>query len=280
MVGTSSSTPSAVSPEVVEQPDVLARYNVRVHGQGEQTLMFCNGLGCTQHIWQYLTPALALRYRLVLFDYPGTGEAQAPYDAQKYGDLSAYAQDVVDICRVLALPRIVLVGHSVGASIAMLAAVQAPTIVASVVMLAPSPCYLNKPGYHGGFDEADVEQLLGVMEADYDGWANMFANLLLGPTNPTLGEQLAQYFCQSDPSITQQFARVAFLSDNRADVPHLQARTLILQCAQDVAAPEEVGHYLHQHLPQATLVQLRATGHCPHLSAPLETLAAIENFLG
>lgn len=269
MVGTSSSAPSAVPVDSSEQPDVLGRYNVRVYGQGKQTLMFCNGLGCSQHIWQYLTPALALRYRLVLFDYPGTGEAQAAYDAQKYGELSGYAQDVVAICHALAVPRMVLIGHSVGATIAMLAAVQAPSIVASVVMLAPSPCYLNKPGYHGGFDAEDVEQLLELMEADYDGWANLFANLLLGPANSaSLGEQLAHYFCQADSAITQQFARVTFLSDNRADVPHLQARTLILQCAQDVAAPEEVGHYLHQHLPQATLVQLRAMGHCPHLSAP------------
>jgi len=168
----------------------------------------------------------------------------------------------------------------VGATIALLAAIQAPAYFSDVVLLAPSPCYLNEPGYHGGFEREDIEQLLGLMQADYDSWANLFANLLMGPTNAaSLGEQLAGYFCQMDSVIAQQFARVVFLADNRADVPFLHHRTLILQSQHDVAAPEEVGAYLLEHLPHATLVTLQATGHCPHLSAPLETLGALEAFL-
>lgn len=253
---------------------------MRVHGQGEQTLLFCNGLGCSQAIWQYLTPMLATRYRLVLFDYPGTGEAHAVYNAQQYSQLNGYAQDVVEICHALGLSDVTLIGHSVGAIIAMLAAIQAPRSIASVIMLAPSPCYLNEPGYHGGFDKEDLEQLLEMMALDYDSWATLFATLLLGPSNPaSLGEQLARFFCQADSSIARQFAQVTFFSDNRPDLPYLQARTLILQCTQDVAAPAEVGEYLLKHLPNANLVQLQATGHCPHLSAPLETLRAIETFL-
>ena len=146
-------------------------------------------------------------------------------------------------------------------------------------MLAPSPCYVNRPGYYGGFDQEDVLQLLQLMEADYNGWAYMFAGLLMGPANPSLGEELAKYFCDTDSTIAKQFARVAFLSDNRAEVPNLQTNTLLLQCQQDAVAPEEVGAYLLEHMHKATLVTLQTTGHCPHLSAPLETLAAIEAFL-
>lgn len=199
------------------------RYNVRIFGQGTQTLLFCNGLGCSQEVWQYLTPRLGTRYQLVMFDYPGAGEAQRDaYDPHRHNSLHGYAQDVVDICHALALQPVVLVGHSVGASIA----------------------------------------------------------LLVGSQNPaTLGEQLTTYFCQADPVITRSFARLTFFSDIRPDVARVRVRTLILQCQHDVAAPQEVGAYLLQQLPRGVLVIMQATGHCPHLSAPLETLAAIEAFL-
>jgi len=256
-------------------------YNVRVQGQGEQTLVFCNGLGCSQEIWQYLTPRLVTRYQLVLFDYPGTGEATPDaYDVDRHVTLQAYAQDVVSICHTLGLQQVTIVGHSVGASIALLAAVQAPTLVSSLVLLTPSPYFMNEPGYYGGFEREDVEQLLALMDQSYESWASLLASLLVGSQNPaTLGEQLNGYFCQADPVITKSFARLTFLSDIRSEVPHVPMRTLVLQCKHDVAAPEEVGEYLLQHLPQGVLVSMQATGHCPHLSAPLETLTAIEAFL-
>ncbi|MBC6611546.1 alpha/beta hydrolase [Hymenobacter sp. BT507] len=260
---------------------LLQRYNVHVQGEGEQTLFFCNGLGCSQEIWQYLTPRLSTRYQLVLFDYPGTGNAQPDaYDAHRHSTLQGYVEDIVAICQALDLQRIILVGHSVGAGIALLTAVHAPTL-ASVVLLAPSPCYLNEPGYYGGFEQADVDQLLSLMEQDYDGWASLLSSLLIGSQNPaTLGEQLNGFFCQADHLITKNLARLTFYTDVRPVVPSVHVPTLILQCQQDVAAPEEVGAYLARHLPQGILVSMQATGHCPHLSAPLETLAAIEAFLG
>ncbi|UOR06884.1 alpha/beta hydrolase [Hymenobacter aerilatus] len=261
---------------------VLQRYNVRVQGQGEQTLLFCNGLGCSQEIWQYLTPRLSTRYQLVLFDYPGTGNAQPDaYDAQRHSTLHGYTEDIITICGALEIQRVVLVGHSVGASIALLTAVQAPALVSSVVLLAPSPYYLNEPEYYGGFERVDVEQLLVLMEQDYDGWATLLSSLLMGPQNPaTLGEQLNGFFCQADHVITKNLARLTFYADVRAYVPAVRMPTLILQCQQDVAAPKEVGDYLLRHLPQGALVSMQATGHCPHLSAPLETLTFIETFLG
>ncbi|MBW3128223.1 alpha/beta fold hydrolase [Hymenobacter profundi] len=261
---------------------LLRRYNVHVQGEGEETLLFCNGLGCSQEIWQYLTPRLRTRYQLVLFDYPGTGNAQPDaYDAQRHSTLQGYVEDIIAICQALQLQRIILVGHSVGASIALVTAAYAPTLVSSVVLLAPSPCYLNEPGYYGGFERVDVDQLLSLMEQDYDGWASLLASLLIGSQNPaTLGEQLNGFFCQADHLITKNLARLTFYTDVRPVVPNVRMPTLILQCQQDVAAPEEVGAYLSRHLPQGTLVIMQATGHCPHLSAPLETLAAIEAFLG
>ncbi|WP_324672291.1 alpha/beta hydrolase [Hymenobacter sp. GOD-10R] len=260
--------------------EVLKRNNVRVIGEGKTPIILCHGFGCNQQIWHYLATPLAARHQLILFDHVGAGESDvSAYDSKKYSTLGGYAQDIVEICQVLKLQEVVIVGHSVGAMIAMLAAIQAPEQFSKVIMLAPSPCYVNEPGYYGGFDQEDVQQLLQLMEADYTGWAYMFAGLLMGPDNHSLGEELAKYFCDTDSTIAKHFARVAFLSDNRSEVPQLLTNTLLLQCQQDAVAPEEVGAYLLEHLHEAKLVQLQTTGHCPHLSAPLETLAAIEAFL-
>ncbi|TGD78755.1 alpha/beta fold hydrolase [Hymenobacter wooponensis] len=260
---------------------LLQRNKVRVIGSGDQVLLFCHGFGCSQQIWRYLTTSLATRYKLVLFDYVGSGESDLQaYEPVKYSSLDGYAQDIVDICQVLNLRDVVLVGHSIGATIAMLAAIQEPSYFSKIIMLAPSPCYTNEPGYHGGFDREDILQLLQLMDADYTSWANMFATILMGARNESsLGEELAGFFCNTDPQIAKQFATTAFLADNRAEVPLLTIPTLILQCSQDAVAPEEVGEFLHTHLPQSTLVKLQATGHCPHLSAPLETLKAMDAFL-
>lgn len=260
---------------------VLERHSVRVIGQGKPPILLCNGFGCTQRIWHYLTTALAVQYQVIVFDYVGSGASDLrAYDSQKYATLAGYAQDVVEICQALDLQEAVLVGHSVGATIAMLAAIRAPQHFAKVVLLAPSPYYINEPGYYGGFERADLLQVLAAMKEDYQGWTTAFADLLLGPTNTaSLGEELANFFCETDSTIAHQFAQVAFFSDNRADVGLLDLPTLVVQCTDDVAGPPEVGAYLLQHLPQGELVTLRTAGHCPHLSAPLETLAAIQSFV-
>lgn len=259
---------------------VLQRHSVRVMGLGKPPMLLCNGFGCSQRIWHYLTTALAAHYQVIVFDYVGSGESDlSAYSSQKYASLADYAQDVVEICEALDLREAILVGHSVGATIGMLAAIQAPQYFAKVVLLAPSPYYLNEPGYYGGFERADMLQVLASMQDDYQGWTIAFADLLMGPTTmASLGEELANFFCETDSTIARQFAQVAFLSDNRADVGQLRLRTLVVQCTDDVAGPAEVGAYLLQHLPQGELVTLSTSGHCPHLSAPLETLAAIRAF--
>ena len=243
---------------------VLRRLNVHVVGKG-QPLLFCNGFNCNQHIWQYLTPALSARHQLVLFDQMGTGQSDlGAYDSQRYTNLAGYAQDVVAICEALNLREVVLLGHSAGAMIAMLAALQAPRYFAKAVFIAASPRYLNAPGYYGGFEEDAVLDLLRAMEGDYQNWASTFATMLIGQGQAVpLGYELAGYFCQSDPVIAKRFAYLTFFTDNRADLPRFQLPTLLLQCSDDVAVPAEVADYLLAHLPQARLTVLQATGHCP-----------------
>ena len=261
--------------------DVLARLNVRVLGQGKPPLLFCNGFGCSQQVWRYLTAALATTHQLVLFDYPGTGGARPVVGAPpQYADLAGYVADVLAIRHALALPPAAIVGHSVGATIAMLAAIAAPAHFTQVVLLAASPSYLNLPGYRGGFDHADLEQLLRGFEADDHAWANPLAQMLqANASTSAVMEELAGFFCEMNPDVARQLARVTFLTDNRADIPRLLQPTLVLQCTHDMAVPEEVIAYWQAHLPHGQVVQLPTTGHCPHLSAPTETMQAMTAFL-
>lgn len=275
-------SPPKATPPPPETPrhHVLQRHSVRIIGQGKPPMLLCNGFGCSQRIWHYLTTALAVRHQVIVFDYVGSGESDlGAYSLQKYATLAGHAQDVVEICQALNLREVILIGHSVGATIAMLAAIQAPQHFAKVVLLTPSPCYINEPGYYGGFERTNLLQVLAAMEDDYRDWTINFADLLLGPANSTsVGEELAGFFCEANSVIARHFARVMFLSDNRADVRRLTVPTLVVQCTDDVAAPPEVGAYLLLHLPQGKLVTLDTPGHCPHLSAPLQTLAAIQAF--
>jgi sigma-B regulation protein RsbQ len=259
----------------------MQRNHVRIIGEGKPPLLLCNGFGCSQHIWNYLLPALTRTHQVICFDQVGAGESDfSAYDPSKYATLAGYVQDVVEICQVLDVRDAILVGHSSGAMIGLLAAVQAPHHFAKAILLAASPCYVNEPNYYGGFEHADVLEVLASMDHNYYSWAGQFADLLLGTGySSSVGEELTGYFCQADSAIARQFARVAYLTDSRASVPHLHLPTLLVHCSDDVAVPAEVGEYLRTHLPQAQLITLAATGHCPHLSAPLETLAAMLPFL-
>jgi sigma-B regulation protein RsbQ len=244
-------------------------------------MMFAHGFGCDQNMWRFITSVFEKHYQIVVFDYVGSGQSDvSAYDPAKYASLDGYAQDVLSICRELGLTDVTLVGHSVGAMIGMLAAIEEPTRFQQLLLLCPSPCYLNQCDYYGGFERGDVEAMLSYMEQDFVGWAESFAPFLMGnPDHPSLAAELAHSFCQTDPIIAKQFARVTFLSDNRQDLPHLHTPCLLVQCAKDLIAPPEVGDYLQAAIPGATLVTLPVNGHCPHVSAPRETLKAIEAFM-
>jgi len=261
---------------------VLTRHNVRTFGAGTVPMVFAHGFGCDQNMWRFVAPAFEHDYRIVLFDYLGHGQSKAAeYDPARYNTLQGYADDLIGISRALDIRHGVFVGHSVSAMIGVLAARAAPDLFDRLILIGPSPRYINDAGYTGGFERADIEGLLEALESNYLGWSSSMAPVIMAnPDRPQLGSELANSFCRTDPAIAQQFARATFLSDNRADLPHVAARSLILQCADDVIAPESVGRFVHAQLPDSELVLMRATGHCPNLSAPEETIAAMKAFLG
>jgi sigma-B regulation protein RsbQ len=261
--------------------DVLTRNCVRVSGaDGGRPIVFVHGFGCDQEMWRFVVPDFEVDHRVVLFDHVGSGRSDlSAYDPRKYGSLAGYAADLVEICRELELTDVVLVGHSVSAMIGVLAEARAPELFGALVMVGPNPRYVDDDGYTGGFTRADVAALLESLDSNHLGWATALAPVIMGnPDRPELTEELTNSFCRTDPDIARQFARVTFLSDNRADLPGVRVPTLVLQCSQDVIAPEVVGRFVHEQVPGSVLTLLAATGHCPHLSAPEETTAAIRAF--
>jgi sigma-B regulation protein RsbQ len=261
---------------------VRARNNVVEHGIADAPAMvFAHGFGCDQNMWRHIWPAFADDHRVVLFDYVGFGGSDvSAYDPDRYSSLEGYAEDVLEIARELELRDVVFVGHSVSSMIGVLAAAAEPERFARLVLVGPSPRYIDDDGYVGGFSRADIEELLESLDSNYLGWSAAMAPVIMGNEDrPQLGEELTNSFCRADPAIAKQFARATFLSDNRADLRRVRAPALVLQCAQDVIAPQAVGEYVSRELPAGELVLLDATGHCPNLSAPEETVAAIERFL-
>jgi len=262
--------------------DVRIRNNVTTQGQGEQTLLLAHGFGCDQQMWRFVAPDLARDHRVVLFDYVGCGGSDvSAWREDRYDSLEGYAQDVIEVCDALGLRSVVFIGHSVSAMIGTLAAIARPELFARIIMVGPSPRYLNDPpSYHGGFERQDIEGLLELMDHNMIGWANYLAPVVMqNEDRPELTAELASSFCAGDPAIGRRFARLVFFGDNRADLHRLTVPALILQCQDDAIAPREVGDYLHAHLPCSELVQLQAVGHCPHMSHPQETLAAIRSDL-
>jgi sigma-B regulation protein RsbQ len=260
----------------------VARNNVVVHGRPDgRPMIFAHGFGCDQNMWRHVWPAFAGDHRVVLFDHVGAGGSDASaYDRERYGSLQGYADDVLDICRELDLHDVVFAGHSVSAMVGVLAAAAEPERFARLVLVGPSPRYIDDAGYTGGFSREDIEGLLASLDSNYLGWSSQMAPAIMGNGDrPDLGEELTNSFCRTDPEIAAQFARVTFLSDNRADLSRVRTPSLVLQCSDDIIAPEPVGEYVARHLPGSTLVHLEATGHCPNLSAPEETVAAIRAFL-
>ncbi|MEU1326810.1 alpha/beta fold hydrolase [Streptomyces microflavus] len=263
--------------------DVRRRNNVAVTGCADgPVLLLAHGFGCDQNMWRLLTPTLAKSYRMVLFDYVGSGRADpSAWDERRYSSLDGYAQDVLEVAEELDLREVTFVGHSVSAMVGVLAAAKAPERISRLVMVAPSPCYIDDAGYRGGFSSEDIDELLESLESNYLGWSAAMAPVIMGNEDrPELGQELAASFCATDPDMARVFARTTFLSDSRQDLKTVTVPTLILECRQDVIAPREVGAYVHDAIPTSRLVTLEATGHCPQLSAPQATAAAIVDFAG
>ncbi|WP_228993630.1 alpha/beta fold hydrolase [Streptomyces sp. DH8] len=265
--------------------DVRRRNHVTVAGPaGAPVVVLAHGFGCDQNLWRLVAPVLERDFTVVRFDHVGAGNSDlSAWSAERYGSLDGYADDVLELCQELDLGPVTFVGHSVSAMMGVLAAAREPDAFAGLVLLAPSPCFVDDPdaGYRGGFSAADIEELLESLEANYLGWSGAMAPVIMGnPDRPELGEELTDSFCRTDPEIARVFARVTFLSDNRSDLAGVEVPTLVAQCSQDAIAPPEVGAFVHARIAGSRLVTLNATGHCPQLAAPEETAAAIAAFAG
>jgi sigma-B regulation protein RsbQ len=261
---------------------VRERNNVIEHGiDAGEPILFAHGFGCDQNMWRDVWPTFADRYRVVLFDQVGAGGSDlSAYDPGRYSSLEGYAEDVLEICRELDLRDVVFVGHSVSAMIGVLAATADPGRFARLVLIGPSARYIDDDGYRGGFGRVDIESLLDSMDSNYLGWSSQLAPVIMGNEDrPELAEELTNSFCRADPEIARRFARVTFTSDNRADLAEVSTPSLVLQCSDDVIAPESAVRFVAERLVDSERVVLDAVGHCPNLSAPTETAAAIQDYL-
>lgn len=256
-------------------------HNINVVGNGAKTIVFAHGYGCDQVMWRFMVPEFQENYRIVLFDYVGAGKSDlSSYSRKKYDTLDGYADDVLQIIDAVSADPVIFVGHSVSSMIGLLAAIKRPEAFERLIMVGPSPCYVNDGDYVGGFNRSDIDGLLQTLEANHLGWSRSMAPVIMkNQDKPELASELAESFCRTDPDIAKHFARVTFLSDNRADLSLLNVPSLLLQCSDDAIAPVSVGVYLHKNLAGSSLVQLKAVGHCPHLSAPVETARAIREYL-
>lgn len=259
----------------------ILRNNVKVSGNGSRTLMFAHGYGCDQNMWRAVAPGFEDEFTVIVFDYVGSGQSDlTAFNRTRYASLSGYASDVIEIIEEVGRGKVIFVGHSVSSMIGALAAIECPELFESIVMIGPSPSYVNDGDYEGGFEREDIEDLLEMLDSNHAGWSAMMAPIIMGnPEHPVFAAELEASFCRLNPVQAQHFARVTFLSDNRLDIPKLITRTLILQCREDAIAPAVVGNYVHRCLPNSQLVMMDVTGHCPHLSSPGPVTEAIRAFL-
>lgn len=264
-----------------ELMSVLKRNNVNTLGEGTVPVMFAHGFGCDQNMWRSIIPSFQEDYKLILFDHVGAGHSDlTAYNPEKYQELDGYAQDILEIADELALKDIIFVGHSVSAIMGILAAAISPEIFKALILVSPSPSYINEGDYIGGFSRIKIDELLESLDANHMGWSMTMAPIIMANSDRAeLGRELTDSFCRTDPTIARQFARATFLTDSRSLLPDCKIPALILQCAEDIIAPVEVGHFMHGQMPESKLVILDASGHCPHLSAPEQTISAIRDFL-
>jgi sigma-B regulation protein RsbQ len=261
--------------------NIIRRNNVIITGSGPETMLFAHGFGCDQNMWRFVAPEFEKNYKVVLFDHVGAGGSMlSAYNKEKYDDLSGYANDILEIIHALNLKEVIFIGHSVSAMMGIIAAVKEPSLFKHLILVGPSPSYINDGDYIGGFTKPQIDELLASMDNNHLGWSTSMAPVIMAnPERPHLGEELANSFCRTDPDIAKHFARTTFLTDEREILGQNTIPSLILQCSSDIIAPICVGEYMHQEMPGSKLVVLKATGHCPNLSAPQETINAIKEYL-
>ena len=257
------------------------QHAISIRGRGETPMIFLHGYGCDQNMWRLMTPYFEPSHKVVLYDQIGAGKSDvSAYDKAKYASLEGYADDLIAICQVLALGPVVVVAHSVGCTIALLAARRRPELFDRLALVGPSPCYVNEGDYVGGFARNELDEMLEFLQINHAGWSARMAPVIMGhPERPELAAELEASFCRIDPTIAHEFAKATFLSAHRAELADVTTPTLILQSDEDVVAPVTVGSYMHAVMPDSALVVLRSPGHCPHISAADRVAAAILHYL-
>lgn len=260
---------------------ILRRNNVKVLGETGPWIIYAHGFGCSQRMWDGVTPFFRSTHRQVLFDYVGSGKSDLrAFDPKRYESLQGYAQDVLEVCDALDLKSgVTFVGHSVSSTVGLLASIKRPELFSQLVLIGPSPCFLNDGAYRGGFERADLEELLKLMDQNYIGWANSLAPLVAGAAAPQVSRELSDAFCTTDPQTTRVFARTTFMSDNRLDLPQVSVPSLILQHRHDALASLAVGDFVHAQLRGSTLQVLDVSGHCAHMSHPELVAGAVRSYL-
>ncbi|WP_158859216.1 alpha/beta fold hydrolase [Lunatibacter salilacus] len=261
--------------------NLIRRNNINIFGNGTQAIVFAHGFGCDQNMWRHITPAFEKEYQVILYDHVGSGKSdQSAYDFEKYSSLHGYADDLIEICNDLHLQKVIFVGHSVSSMIGILASTKRPDLFEKLVLIGPSPCYVNKNGYVGGFTSQDIDELIETLESNYLGWSSYITPVIIGnPEMPEYSEELRNSFCNMNPEIAKHFAKVTFLGDNREDLQKVTIPTLIIQCHPDVIAPVVVGEFVHKEIPNSRYVLLNSSGHCPHLTSPDQVISSIHTFL-
>ncbi|HSJ66411.1 MAG TPA: alpha/beta hydrolase [Anditalea sp.] len=261
--------------------DIKVRNNINRLGSGNQTIMFAHGYGCDQNMWRFITPAFEAAYDIILFDHVGSGRSdEKEYRFDKYNTLKGYVDDIIEVCEDLGLKDIIFVGHSVSSMIGALASAYRPDLFKQLIMIGPSPCYINDEDYYGGFSQQDIDELIDTLESNYLGWSSYITPVIVGnPEKPEFAEELKNSFCRMNPAIAKHFAKVTFLGDNRQDLPNVSTPSLIIQCHPDVIAPVKVGQYVSGKVQNGSYLQLEVTGHCPHLTAPQQTIEALKSYI-
>jgi sigma-B regulation protein RsbQ len=260
---------------------LVARNNITIHGTGSKSMFLVHGYGCDQNMWRFITPQFKENYRIILIDLVGSGKSdENAYDFDKYSSLEGYADDIIEICDALNLKDVCFVGHSVSAIIGLLAAVKRPALFKKLIMIGPSPRYINDAVYFGGFSQNDIDDLMETLDSNYLGWSSAMAPVIMGNSDrPELAAELEESFCQNNPEIAKHFAKVTFQGDNRSDLNKLTTDTLIIQSMEDAIASVKVGQYVHENIANSRLVIIETTGHCPHLSFPNQTIEAMKKYL-
>lgn len=251
--------------------DVLARNAVTVLGPASaQVLVFAHGYGTDQSTWRRIAERFATDHRVVLFDYVGSGRSDlSAYDERRYDSLQGYADDLIEVIDGVGATRVTLVAHSISGMIGALASIRRPELFAQLIMVCPSPRYIDDGDYRGGYSAEDVRGLLAAIEANQPSWAAALAPAVTARDDrPEVVDSVRRLFAATPAKVATHFARVVFFSDVRHRLAEIPVPCTIIQSQGDIICPPHIGAYLHERIPASELVQLETSGHFVHLTEP------------